>query len=150
MQGEGAIIVILSGTQELAKHVRSDAQVQRRFSTLVLPCVTEEHDLDRFNAAISSYTSKAGLEWGGDKLIVEKLSLASRYVFGRCVETIYKAIEEALLEGAPALTSDHFARTWAMQEGCLADNNVFLADEWWAIRPDGYPETPQSSLRRRK
>ena len=150
MQGDGAIIVVLSGTMELANYVRSDPQVQRRFSTLVLPQVTVEHDLERFNAVIANYAAKAGLGWGGNKLIVERLFLASRYVFGRCVETIYCAIEEALLEGASALTLDHFARTWALQEGCSADNNVFMADEWWAIRPDGYPEPRQAPLRKRK
>ncbi len=150
MQGDGAIIIVLSGTKELAEYVRSDPQVQRRFSTLVLPRVTVEHDLERFNAVIANYAAKAGLGWGGNKQIVERLFLASRYVFGRCVETIYCAIEEALLEGTSALTLDHFARTWALQEGCSADNNVFMADEWWAIRPDGCPEPRQVPLRKRK
>lgn len=150
MQGDGAIIVILSGTMSLAEHVRSDSQVQRRFSTLVLPRVTVDHDIQRFVEVIATYAVKAGLGWNRDRLTVERLFHASRYVFGRCVETIYCAIEEALMSNAKTLTIDHFARAWALQEGCRADHNVFLANEWWAIYPDGHPELKRPSLRRGK
>lgn len=37
MQGDDAVVVILSGTEDLAKVIRTDPQVQRRFTAMVLP-----------------------------------------------------------------------------------------------------------------
>ena len=44
MQGDEAVIPILSGTERLHEIVRSDPQVQRRLSTLILPPVSEVTD----------------------------------------------------------------------------------------------------------
>ncbi|MCV2445749.1 TniB family NTP-binding protein [Paracoccus sp. DMF] len=44
MQGDEAVIPILSGTERLHEIVRSDPQVQRRLSTLILPPVSEASD----------------------------------------------------------------------------------------------------------
>ena len=150
MQGDDAVIVILSGTRALAQIVRSDAQVQRRFSVLSLPKVSVANDLKQFDIAISSYCGKVGLEWCGDTTIVERLFHGSRYVFGRSIEIIIKAIEEALIDGSEQLGRDHFAMAWAMDEGCSADQNVFMADEWWAIQLDVKDEEPTPNPKRGK
>uniref|UniRef100_UPI003A8FCD6F TniB family NTP-binding protein n=1 Tax=Celeribacter halophilus TaxID=576117 RepID=UPI003A8FCD6F len=44
MQGDDAVIVILSGTEELSNVIRSDPQVQRRFTSMVLPELSEQAD----------------------------------------------------------------------------------------------------------
>ena len=59
MQGESAVIVILSGTEKLAEFVRSDPQVQRRFSTLVLPPVDAIADREDILTIIDAH-------WVGD------------------------------------------------------------------------------------
>lgn len=150
MQGDGAVIVILSGTERLADIVRSDPQVQRRFSTFFLPPICVQTDGDAFRSVIAAYCAKAGLIPPVDRDLVDRLFHASRYKFGRCVETIVGAIEQALLDEDGELYIDHFAQTWAMQEGCVLGANVFLAPEWWAIHPDGSEPEYLPAQRRQK
>ena len=61
---------------------------------------------------------------------------ASRYRFGRCIENTVNAIEDALHNGDAALDVQHFAESWAMQEGCDPGGNVFLAPRWREIDLD--------------
>ena len=62
----------------------------------------------------------------------------SRYLFGRCVETILGAIELALLDESD-LTIEFFADRYATQEGCSWKDNVFLTQNWRRI-DHGEPE----------
>ena len=56
--------------------------------------------------------------------------------FGRAVETILNAIECAVEECAPNLTTMHFAEAWGMQEGCDWERNVFVSPNWASIELD--------------
>lgn len=150
MQGDGAVIVIMSGTENLAEIVRSDPQVQRRFSTLFLPPVSMSADGDQFQSIIASYCARAELAAPEEADLVDRLFHASRYRFGRCIETIVAAIEQALTDGHDQLDIDHFAQAWAMQEGCVLGANIFLAPEWWTIDPDGAEPELQPARRRRQ
>ena len=150
MQGDGAVIVILSGTEMLAEIVRSDPQVQRRFSTLFLPPVSAQTDGEQFQSIIESYCGRASLAPPIEADLVDRLFHASRYRFGRCIEMIVGAIEQALWEGDDQLEIDHFAQSWAMQEGCVLGANIFLAPEWRAIHPDGTDAEPQPVHRRQR
>lgn len=62
MQGDEAVIPILSGTERLHEIVRSDPQVRRRFNTLILPPVAEAVDGASFQGVIGEYCRIAGLE----------------------------------------------------------------------------------------
>ncbi|PVH27301.1 TniB family NTP-binding protein [Pararhodobacter oceanensis] len=150
MQGDGAVIVILSGTEMLAEIVRSDPQVQRRFSTLYLPPVSVQTDGEQFRGVIDAYCAKAGLVPPVESELVDRLFHASRYRFGRCVENIMNAIERALIDEDEQLDIDHFAQGWAMQEGCVLGANVFLAKEWWMIDLDRHEDEEQPTRRRKK
>lgn len=136
MQGDEAVIVILSGTERLQEIIRSDPQVQRRFSTLRLPPVAEATDGANFHRVIEHYCSVAGLEPPSEVDLIARLFHSARYRFGRCVETLIGAIERALDGEASRLDIDHFAEFWAMQEGCALGSNVFLAPDWPQIDPD--------------
>lgn len=136
MQGDEAVIVILSGTERLAEIVRSDPQVQRRFSTLILTPVAEAVDGPQFRSVIDSYCRIAGLHPPMEADLVPRLFHASRYRFGRCVETIIGSIERALDGGVSRLDIGHFAESWALQEGCVPGGNVFTAPDWANIAPD--------------
>lgn len=136
MQGEEAVIVILSGTERLREIIRSDPQVQRRFSTLNLPPVSEATDGANFRQVIEHYCRIAGLEAPRETDLIPRLFHGARYRFGRGVETIIGAIERALEGNASQLDIDHFAEFWAMQEGCDLGGNVFLAPHWRQIDPD--------------
>ena len=136
MQGDEAVILILSGTERLREIVRSDQQVQRRFSTLNLPPVAEATDAASFQGVIGEYCRIAGLEPPLEADLLPRLFHGARYRFGRCVETIIGAIELALEGGAPRLDIGHFAEFWGQQEGCPLGGNVFLARDWPQIDPD--------------
>ena len=150
MQGEAAVIVILSGTERLAEIIRSDPQVQRRFSTMQLRPVSAATDGEDFQDLVAAYSQRAGLrpEFSGD--LVARLFHGARYRFGRSIETLLNAIETALGHGADYLTDDHFARVWAMQEGCGPGENVFLVDDWADITPDLDPGVPPVRRRGRR
>lgn len=109
MQGDDAVIVILSGTERLSNIIRSDPQVQRRFSTINLAPVSEATDGDELFGLISDYCARAGLGLDlGDEL-EGRLCHGARYRFGRCIEIILTSIERALWAGSEVLTDQHFA-----------------------------------------
>ncbi|MCJ8141047.1 ATP-binding protein [Falsirhodobacter halotolerans] len=136
MQGDEAVIPILSGTERLHEIVRSDPQVQRRLSTLILKPVSEATDGAEFFAVMREYCRIAGLEPPLDSDLIPRLFHGARYRFGRCIETLVGAIEFALEAQASRLDIVYFAEFWAMQEGCPPGSNVFLAPDWPQINPD--------------
>jgi len=152
MQGDEAIIPILSGTEMLREIVRSDPQVQRRFSTLVLPPVSEAADGNCFWHVLDEYCRTAGLQPPTDIDLMPRLFHAARYRFGRCVDTIIGAIEQALEGNASSLDIGHFAEFWGIQEGCFLDQNVFTAVDWQSVDPDRdeQHEMPRARRRRRR
>lgn len=151
MQGDEAVIVILSGTEALGDIIRSDPQVQRRFSTMHLRPVCGASDGDDFRDLIKAYCELAGLRDNLESGFILRLFHGSRYRFGRCIETLLAAIEIALNSCADTLDSNHFARAWAMQEGCEMGSNVFLVEDWASIRigDSGYDRPARKIDRRR-
>jgi hypothetical protein len=152
MQGESAVIVILSGTERLADIVRSDPQVQRRFSTLILPPVDADADRIDLMAIIEMHCEIAGLDFPVDNDLIDRLVHAARKRFGLCIEYSVGAVERALAAGADQLSVHHFAAAWSLLEGEVINRNVFLAEEWWQIDPDRITAAPlagPSSGRRR-
>ncbi|MBK1636496.1 TniB family NTP-binding protein [Rhodovulum adriaticum] len=149
MQGEHAVIVILSGTEQLSEIIRSDPQVKRRFSAIHLPPIASEVDRDLFTSVLEDYCRRADLEPPEEDDIMDRLFHGARYRFGRCVELIVAAIERALEDGAPQVDVQAFAQAWAMQEGCPPDRNIFLVEDWRAITLDG-EESPAGVHNRKR
>lgn len=150
MQGDHAVVVVLSGTPILLEIIRSDPQVQRRFSTLRLDPVSEALDGSAFAGIIVDYCRRAGLAVPQDEDLVARLVHASRRRFGRSVKTIIDAIEQALEFGDDQLEMVHFARAWALDEGCDPEDNVFLVDKWHLIDPDRKLEPDMDPRSRRR
>ncbi len=150
MQGDEAVIAILSGTERLREVIQSDQQVLRRFSAINLSPVGVATDGQDFHELIERYCGLAALrpELSGD--LVSRLFHGSRYRFGRSIETMLNAIEVALESGADCVCDDHFARAWAMQEGCAPGGNVFLTEDWTDIGldVDGEQQSFQRRVRR--
>ena len=140
MQGDGAVVVVLTGIETLWQAVSSDAQVQRRFGRILLPEVTAAADGQRIGALLTSYCAEAGLVPPTEPDLAARLIHASRGRFGRCIEGALGAIEVALRAGASTLEIDHFARAFAMQEGCPPEHNVYFARHWSQIDPDAPPK----------
>lgn len=140
MQGDEAVAIILSGTGKLRDILRSDPQVQRRFTTLLLPPVDAVADRAHITDMIAAYCERAGLEPPLETGLVDRLVHASRRRFGRCIEAVIGAIERALIQGHESLDMGHFAEDWTLKEGSEPHRNIFLAEEWWLIDPDREPE----------
>jgi len=100
---------------------------------LSCPRVTLASNGDDLTSIIEGYCNQAGLQFQGTEDLLPRLIHASRGRFGRCIEYTVHAIEVALSRSHQALTRDHFAEAWGMQEGCSPGNNVFLAPKWAQI-----------------
>jgi hypothetical protein len=136
MLGENAVIPILSGTQRLSEMTSFDPQVSRRFSMIVPRDLQRGTDEANLRGLITAYCDIPKLRVHISDDLPARLITASRHRFGRAVENIVNAIECSLEDGDEALTVDHFAEAWAMQEGCNPDDNVFLVDDWLSIPLD--------------
>jgi hypothetical protein len=133
MQGEGAVIVILTGIETLWQIASYDDQVKRRYSKIALPPLSNAKDGRALANQIASFCHSADLDPPDDPDLIQRLIFASRERFGRCIENIIHAIEIALTVGAGKLEALHFAEAWAMQEGCAPGANVFLSHRWSQI-----------------
>lgn len=151
MQGENAVIPILSGTQRLAEMTTFDPQVSRRF-TNIMPADLQ-HGVDEEDLAnlIHYFSTEVGITARIGADLTARLITASRARFGRATENIINAIECALWEEAKVLSVEHFAEAWAMQEGCDPRANVFLSEHWLSIQLDkGAEEYDEARTKRQK
>lgn len=133
MQGESAVIVVLSGVERLWENVCFDDQVSRRYFPFALPQIGGAADCKRLWAILGGYCDRASLEPPIRGDLVERLAHAGRHRFGRCVEQMIDAIEVALRRGDAKLHSQHFADAFFAREGCSISENVFLAPRWSSI-----------------
>lgn len=145
MQGEDAVIVVLSGTEDLAKVIRTDPQVQRRFTAMVLPDLVEQIDGDSFRDVITQYCQRVGLGAPIEADLIGRIFHGARYRFGRALELLLHAMEIAIGRGEDDLEIGHFAAAYAMNEACTAADNVFYAEHYWLLKPD---ETEEEELPR--
>lgn len=140
MQGDAAVIVILSGTDRLAAVTSYDPQVTRRFTRVVPKDLVAGASDGAVSDLVARYARRAGLGLDWSDGMSARLIHGSRGRFGRAVETVVNAIERALTDGDDVLGPMHFAEAWTMQEGCAWENNVFVADDWATRNLDGAAE----------
>lgn len=133
MQGDHPVVLLLGGTERLLDITRLDAQVNRRFHKVVSPPLDGGASGDKIRKTIAFYADKAGLQLGIRNDVAVRLIHGARYRFGRCVEIILAAIEEALRADDKMLTGEHFEIAWGMQEGCHLTANVFAVEDFMAI-----------------
>lgn len=134
MQGDNAVIVVLSGTERLFDLTAVDAQVNRRFTKILpRPLIPGTDDEATVTELISHYCEEAGLKFNSHTDLAGRVIYGGRGKFGRSLETVLNSVENALLEGAEALTLDHFAAAWTAQEGCAWDQNIFAVPDFTSI-----------------
>lgn len=150
MQGDGAVAVVLSGTEELSEVIRSDSQVKRRFTAMTLPDLVEQVDGGSFQDILSQYCQRVGLEEPHAPDLIGRVFHGARYRFGRCIELLLMAMEIAVDREDAQLTVDHFAAAYAMNEACVASENVFYAERYWLIETDPKREELPSRGKKRK
>lgn len=149
MQGDDAVIVVLSGTEDLAKVIRTDPQVQRRFTAMVLPDLVEQVDGDSFRDVITQYCERVGLGAPIEADLIGRIFHGARYRFGRALELLLQAMEIAIGRGDDDLDIGHFAAAYAMNEACTAADNVFYAEHYWLLKPDAVEEEEQPRRKKR-
>jgi hypothetical protein len=130
MQNEGSVIVILTGIDTMWQVIAADEQVSRRFLKLRLPEMNATKDGDALLYQLEEFCQTAELQPPENGDLMARLIHGSRGCFGLCIENMINAIETALLTGARRLDLEHFADTWAIQEGCVPGKNVFLSPRW--------------------
>ncbi|MBL4807390.1 MAG: ATP-binding protein [Rhodobacteraceae bacterium] len=150
MQGDGAVAVILSGTEELAEVIRSDPQVKRRFTAMVLPELVETIHGDIYRWIMADYCARMGLEPPVEVDLIGRIFHGARYRFGRAVELLLLAMEFAIERDEEYLTIDHFASAYAMNEACPASENVFYADIYHVLDPDRKDDVLTSRPRQKR
>lgn len=136
MQGDDAVVVILSGTPLLGQIVGTDLQVQRRFSVMTLPHLTTIEHAASFSEIIKNYCEIAELAPPVEFDLFDRLFHASRYQFGHAIETLIAAIGRALAGGHEQLDMQHFAEAWSRRETSALEANPFLASNWAEIDLD--------------
>lgn len=151
MQGDHAVIPILSGTQRLAELTSFDPQVSRRFTKIVPPDLQHGYDDENLHGLIAAYCGQVNIQPRVPEDLTARLITASRFRFGRAIETTVNAIECALEAQSKTLDREHFAEAWAMQEGCAPDANIFEADDWLSIPIDqGASEYEEARSKRQR
>ncbi|MBN2906679.1 MAG: TniB family NTP-binding protein [Rhodobacteraceae bacterium] len=151
MQGDSAVIVILSGVDTLWEIASYDDQVKRRYSKMALPAMSSAKDGAALTEVIQKFSARVGLDPVIDDDLVDRLIHASRNRFGLCIENIIAAIETAVLKGSSRLEILHFAEAWGMQEGCDLGQNVFVSPRWAQIDLDEVkPKDAPAAQRARK
>jgi hypothetical protein len=150
MQGDGAVAVVLSGTEELAGVIRSDTQVKRRFTAMELPEMVVGIHSDMFRTVMTDYCARLALKAPVEADLIGRIFHGARYRFGRAVELLLVALEFAIEGYDEYLTIDHFASAYAMNEACPASENVFYADVYHVLDPDRENNVPSSRPRRKR
>lgn len=125
MQGEHAVVLILSGTKRVADLMKVDQQVGRRFTKIELPPITFTQDGEALMALISAYAERVGLRATPTDDLVQCLIHAAHDQFGLAIEIVIGAIEMALRNGRSEVGQEDFIEYWGMQEGCSIEANVF-------------------------
>lgn len=119
MQGDQAVVLVLSGTDRLLEVARYDQQVDRRFRKIMSRPLVVGHHEQNLQGLIDTYCEMAGIQPEIELDTLRRLIHGSRGLFGRAIETILAAIEHALYEESEYLKPTHFAEAWSIQEGCL-------------------------------
>lgn len=114
LQGENAIVVILSGIPILAELVRRDAETDRRFLKVRLdPIRTDQGkaDLGRF---IEGLCHHAQIKTVADAHFIDRLLSASQGSLGVAIEFVNLALARAAKENVNALELRHFQRIYRL------------------------------------
>jgi len=136
MQGDQGVIVVLSGTDLLLDLIYLDEEVERRFTKIQMPPITDATEGEALSEVISGFCKIAGLKPPVEPGLVPRLIHACRGRFGICIEKTITAIEYALLDGAAELSLTNYAHAWSATESRPPEQNVFVSPQWASIDLD--------------
>lgn len=142
------MLLVLSGTCELADFLRTDGQVYRRCKFVELHRLTIPGDVDLIADTLEDLIEVTPLKL--EHTVVEDLAArlihSSNYALGIAMEIACDAIEEALLDGNGKLLSSHFAEVYRSRSGCPNSANPFLAAGWRETDPQQVLDRPRTDI----
>ncbi|GEP01726.1 ATP-binding protein [Methylobacterium haplocladii] len=145
---EKPMLLVLSGTCELADFLRTDGQVRRRCKFVELKRLSIEGDVDLIADTLEDLIELTPLKL--EHTVVEDLAArlihGANYALGITMEIACDAIEEAFLEGSGKLRPSHFAEVYRSRSGCPNSSNPFLAVGWRETDPQQVLDRPRADI----
>lgn len=142
------MLLVLSGTCDLADLLRTDGQVYRRCKFVELKRLTIPGDVDLIADTLEDLIEGTLLKL--EHTIVEDLAArlihAANYALGLAMEIACDAIEEAFLEGDGKLRPSHFAEVYRSRSGCPNSSNPFLTVGWRETDPQQVLDRPRVDI----
>lgn len=142
------MLLVLSGTCQLADFLRTDGQVYRRCRFVELNRLTIPGDVNLIADTLEDLIDDISLKF--EHTVVEDLAArlihASNYALGIVMEIACDAIEEALLDGGGRLLPSHFAEVYRSRSGCPNSMNPFLSAEWQEKDPQQVLDRPRTDI----
>lgn len=107
------MMLVLSGVDELAEHIRSDDQLDELLDDVVF----SEFDVNpsELNALCHAYAERVGLDFSDLASVdyFQRLALACAGRWGMVIELLINALVVAVLDGNGTIRSEHFCRAFS-------------------------------------
>jgi len=134
MQGDQAILLILSGIPALDTILRKDPETSERLIRLRLGALKgpdERAELFRF---LRTCAGLIQVTLPDDPYLMDRLDFANRGSLGLIVETTYSAMGRAMRRGDRKVTLDDFAKCADRKRGYSDHDSPFEPGDWPSIR----------------
>lgn len=134
---ENPLLLVLSGTPDLADFLRADGQVRRRCRFVEFERLQIPSDILPISCTLEDLVRLTPLkvrESVADN-VAPRLIHAANNATGTAVELIWEAIDDALRAGDAELRRSHFERAYRDRVSCPQSRNPFVVDNWIEIDP---------------
>lgn len=126
--------LVLVGVNTLDTFVRSQKQLEERTYRISFHPMSVAEGIAAIEDKLPKIiVEQAGLEMAPELTtneFVRRLLHASSLQFGSVVQMTRDATEVSLREGSSTVTKEDFATAYRLAKGCVAEDNVFIADDW--------------------
>lgn len=113
---EWPMMLVLSGVDELAGHIKSDDQLDELLDDVVFSefDVNRSGDIEELNTLCHAYAEMVGLDFSDLASVdfFQRLALACAGRWGLMIELLINALVVAVLDGSDAIRADHFCRAF--------------------------------------
>lgn len=142
------MILVLSGTCDLADFLRTDRQVTRRCRFVEFGRLTLPESTDPIAETIENLVASTPLTIEPEVAdeLAGRLVHAANYALGIAIELTCEAIEEALRFGDTHLLPDHFATAFWLRTGCQNTTNPFRVQHWIDTDPTQVLDRPRTDV----
>lgn len=134
LQGEEALVVVLSGVPILADQLRKDEETNRRFFKLALGPVRTAEDRVKLQRFIDALCHTTGVGAVADPDIVDRLLAATGSSLGAAIDLVTRCLARALEKGYAKLELRHFRRAYRIS-GSAGSITPFDDEPWNTLGP---------------